>query len=737
MLRQVMMNRAFLPQGVTRRRFLIGATAIAGGFAVGFRPAGALAQEGMPVAQAPATATNPFAAYVTITTDDRITVISSQFDMGEGSYHGIATLVLEELGGRWDQTDVVGGFGNAALYGNLAWGGFAQGTGGSTSMASSWDRYRQAGATARAMLVAAAAEEWGVPGEEITVAEGMLSHPTSGSLSFGALAERAAAMPVPADVPLRAPEQWTLIGNDAIRRYDGPSKTDGTHPFTLDVRLPGMLTAVMIHPPKFGASVASFDAGAARAMPGVVDVVETPRGLAVVGEHMWAALKARDAVNVTWDETAAETRGTAEIMAEYRNLAAAAPAATALAEGDADAGLAGAARVLEATFEFPYLAHAALEPLNAVARMDGDGVLEVWGGHQMPDLYQMVAASVAGVPPERVRLHVMKTGGGFGRRGVADADVIVEAVAAARALEWRAPVKVQWTREDDMKGGRYRPAYVHKVRAGLDAEGRLVAWDHHVVGQSIMAGGPFEAMIQGGIDPTSVEGALYLPYAIPNRRVGLTTTDVRVPVLWWRAVGSTHTAYVVETFLDELAESAGADPLEFRLAMMAESPRHSGVLRLAAEKAGWGGPLPEGRARGIAMAESFQTYVAQVAEVSIVDGAVRVHKVVCAVDCGVPINPDNIRAQMEGGIGFGLGAILAEELTLTAGAVDQANYDAYTPLRIEGMPEVEVHIVPSTERPTGVGEPGVPPIGPAVANAIYALTGRRIRSLPIAKAMQS
>jgi isoquinoline 1-oxidoreductase beta subunit len=737
MLRKVMMNRAFLPQGVTRRGFLIGATAIAGGFAVGFRPAGARAQEGMPVAQAPAGTTNPFAAYVTITADDRIKVISSQFDMGEGSYHGIATLVLEELGGRWDQTDVVGGYGNPALYGNLAWGGFAQGTGGSTSMASSWDRYRQAGATARAMLVAAAAEEWGVPGEEITVAEGMLSHPTGGSLSFGALAERAAAMPVPAEVPLRAPEQWSLIGNDAIRRYDGPSKTDGSHPFTLDVRLPGMLTAVMIHPPKFGASVASFDAGAAKEMPGVVDVVETPRGLAVVGEHMWAALKARDAVRVEWDDSAAETRGTAEIMAEYRNLVAAEPAATALAEGDADAGLAGAAQVLEATFEFPYLAHAALEPLNAVAQMDGDAVLEVWGGHQMPDLYQMVAASVAGVLPERVRLHVMKTGGGFGRRGVADADVIVEAVAAARALDWRAPVKVQWTREDDMKGGRYRPAYVHRVRAGLDAEGRLVAWDHHIVGQSIMAGGPFEAMIQGGVDPTSVEGALHLPYAIPNRRVGLTTTDVRVPVLWWRAVGSTHNAYVVETFLDELAEAAGADSLEFRLAMMAESPRHAGVLRLAAEKAGWGSPLPEGRARGIAMAESFQSYVAQVAEVSIVDGVVRVHKVVCAVDCGVPINPDNIRAQMEGGIGFGLGAILAEELTLTGGEVDQANYDGYTPLRIEGMPEVEVHVVPSTERPTGVGEPGVPPIGPAVANAVYALTGRRIRSLPIAKAMQS
>jgi isoquinoline 1-oxidoreductase beta subunit len=734
MLTQVMMNRAFLPVRTTRRGFLIGATAVAGGFAVGFRPA--VAQEGVPVNQAQAEVVNPFAAYLTITSDDKVTVISSQFDMGEGSYHGIATLVLEELGARWDQTDVIGGAGNTALYGNLAWGGAAQGTGGSTSMVSSWDRYRQAGAAARAMLVAAAAEEWGVPEDDITVAEGVVTHPTAGNLSFGALAEQAAAMPVPAQVALKAPEQWTVIGDDTVRRYDSRSKTDGTHPFTLDVKLPGMLTAVMIHPPKFGASAASFDASAAKAMPGVVDVVQTPRGVAVVAEHMWAALQARDAVTVQWDETNAETRGSEEIMAEYRDLAAGAPAAIAVQEGDAAAALTDAAKVLEARFEFPYLAHAALEPLNAVARMQ-DGVLEVWAGHQTPDLYQAIAADVAGLPPDKVRLHVMKTGGSFGRRAVADADVIVEAVAAARALDWRAPVKVQWTRENDMKGGRYRPAYVHAVKAGLDADGKLIAWDHHVVGQSILVGSPFEAIMEGGIDPTSVEGAAHVPYAIPNRTLGLSTTDVRVPVLWWRSVGSTHTAFVVETFIDELAEAAGKDPLDFRLAMMADYPRHAAVLRLAAEKASWGTPLPEGRIRGIAFAESFSSYVAQVAEISIGDGGVRVHKVVCAIDCGVAINPDNIRAQMEGGIGFGLGAILAEELTLTAGEVDQANYDSYTPLRIDAMPEVEVHIVPSSERPTGVGEPGVPPIGPAVANAVYAATGKRIRVLPIAKAMQA
>ncbi len=519
-------------------------------------------------------------------------ILSSQFDMGQGSYHGIATLVLEELGARWDQVEVEGGWGNPNLFGNPVMGGF-QGTGGSTSMAGAWDRYRQAGAAARAMLAAAAAERWGVPASEITVTDGRLTHPTAGSLGFGEVAEAAALLPVPADVPLKSAADWTVIGDAAVRRYDSAPKTNGTHPFTIDVALPGMLTAVMIHPPRFGATAASFDATAAKAMPGVVDVVATPRGIAVVGEHMWAALKARDAVTVEWDEAAAETRGTDAIMGEYRTLAAGTPAAMALDEGDTDAALAGAAQVLEAEFEFPYLAHAALEPLNAVARRDENGVVEVWGGMQSPDLYQMILTEVAGVTPDKLRLHVMKTGGGFGRRAVFDADVLVEAVAIARALDWRAPVKVQWTRENDMRGGRYRPAYVHKVRAGLDADGALVGWDHHIVGQSIMAGGPFA--IQDGVDPTSIEGALHLPYAIPNRSVGLTSTDVRVPVLWWRSVGSTHNAYVVETFLDELAAAAGKDPLEFRLSMMEGSPRHAGVLRLAAEKAGWGTPPPEGQ----------------------------------------------------------------------------------------------------------------------------------------------
>lgn len=720
---------AILPgAAATRRGFLLGAAAVSGGFALGFRPGAARADT--------AAATNPFSAYLTITGDDRVLVISSQFDMGQGSYNGLATLVAEELGARWDQIDVTGGAGDVALYGNLAWGGVAQGTGGSSSMVTAWDRYRLAGAAAREMLIGAAAAAWGVPAGEITAAGGVLTHAKAGTARFGEMAERAAQMPVPGDVSLKPPEDWTLIGNPDLRRFDSAAKTNGTHDFTIDVQLPGMLTAVMIHPPKFGAVLASFDASAAKAMPGVVDVVETPRGLAVIAQNTWAAIRAREAVTAQWDQSGAETRGSAEILAQYRALAQKPPAAIARQVGDSAGAIAGAAKTIEATYEYPFLAHAAMEPLNAVARMNEDGTLEVWGGHQMPDLYQYIASQVAGVTPDKVRLHVMKTGGGFGRRAVGDADVIVEAVAAARAIGWAAPVKVQWLRDNDMRGGRYRPAYAHSIRAGLDEAGNILGWEHHIVGQSIVAGGPFAGLAQDGIDPTSVEGAHHLPYALPAQTIGLTTTEVGVPVLWWRSVGSTHTAFTVETFLDELAQAAGADPLAYRLALLGDAPRHAAVLRLAAEKAGWGSAPPQGRVRGLALAESFASYVAQVAEISVEGSEVKVHKVVCAVDCGIAINPDNVKAQIEGGIGFGLGAIMAEELILEGGEVQDENYDTYTPLRISAMPEIEVHIVPSAEPPTGIGEPGVPPIGPAVANAIFAATGQRVRQLPIGKALQ-
>ncbi len=722
------MNPKFMRQvtldapNASRRGFLLGAAAVGGGLMLGFGPRPARGQT--------PTAPSPFAGYIRIGTDNAVTIYSAHMDMGQGIYHGIATLVNEELMADWAQIRVEGGWGNPALFGNVAWGGAIQGTGGSTGMPSSFERYRRAGAAARLMLVQAAAQEWNVQAGEIQVERGMLRHGARYA-SFGNVVAKAAALPVPQDVPLKKPEQWIYIGKDrdTLRKYDSLAKTTGRQGFTIDVRLPGLLTAVMIHPPLFGAKVRQFDAGSAKAMKGVVDVVQVPRGIAVVADNMWRALKARDAVTVEWDETDAETRSTSDILASYRELAKGTGKAVATDIGNAATALAGAAKVLEATFEFPYLAHAALEPMNAVARIE-NGRVEVWGGHQMPDVYQAIAANIAGVTPDKVTLHVMKTGGGFGRRAVIDGDVIAEAVSISKALGGR-PVRVQWTREDDMRAGRYRPAYVHHLKAGLDAAGNIVSWHNHIVGQSIVGGTPFEAgMVRNGVDVTSVEGAAKLPYAIPNMRVELTTTKTGVPVLWWRAVGSTHTAYAVEAFLDELASAAGKDPVAFRLDLLKNHPRHAAVLRLAAEKAGWGQALPAGRFRGVALAESFDTIVAEIAEISVEGNQPKVHRVTCAVDCGIAINPDNIRAQMEGGIGFGLGAILKSRITMEKGRVVEGNFDGYEVLRFDEMPAVDVHLVPSTAAPTGVGEPGVPPIGPAVANAFFAATKRRIRTLP-------
>jgi isoquinoline 1-oxidoreductase subunit beta len=726
----------FLPNAkASRRGFLLGAAAIGTSLVVGYR-APALAEDAP--AAAPAAPINPLASYIKIDADNKVTIYSSQFEMGQGAYFGIATLVNEELDANWASITVEGGSGNVALFGNVAWGGFAQGTGGSTSMASSWERYRKAGAAARIMLQQAAAAAWNVPAAEIKAEKGMLTHTSGKSDTYGEMAASAGQIAIPADVPLKPKDQWTQIGAADLKRYDSKFKTNGSQAYTIDAKLPDMKTAVMIHPPMFGATVKSFDAVKAKAIKGVVDVVQIPRGVAVVADHMWAAIKGREAVTVEWDDTKAEKRGSAEIIADFRAQAAKPGIVTARNDGSTDEAFKSAAKVMEATFEFPYLAHAAMEPLNAVATKTGD-MIEIWGGHQMPDLYQYIASQVAGTTPDKIKLHVMKSGGGFGRRAVTDADVIAEAVAIGQATQWKYPVKVQWTRDNDMKGGRYRPAYVHWVKAGLDKEGKLVAWQNHIVGQSILKGTPFEqGLVTNGVDLTSVEGASNIPYAVPNLKVDLSTMDTGVPVLWWRAVGSTHTAFAVETFIDELAEAAGKDPVEFRLAMLEKSPRHASVLKLAAEKAGWSQPAAEGRFRGIALAESFSTVVAQVVEISMPkDGDMKVERVVTAVDCGTVINPDQVKAQVEGAVGFGLGAILQEELSLTGGKVDQANYDTYTPLRINQMPVVEVHMLPSDAAPTGIGEPGVPPVGPALANAVYQAQKKRVRVLPFAKGLSA
>jgi len=714
----------------SRRQFLKASAAAGAGLVIGFAFAG-----GNKLARAAAAAGEGVAApnaFVRIAPDNTVTVLIKHIEFGQGTFTGLSTLVAEELDADWAQVRAEHAPADATLYNNLSWGP-VQGTGGSSSIANSYQQMREAGAMARALLVKAAAEAWGVPESEITVAKGIVSHAGSGQqASFGELAERAAGLEGPVDVTLKRPEDFNFIGT-TVPRLDSRAKSRGEAVYTIDMKLPDMLTAVIARPPVFGAELVSFDDTAAKAVRGVTDVVAVPQGVAVIGRGFWAAKSGRDALEVTWDESAGETRGSEELMAEYRSLAAG-PGDIARQEGDTEAALASAAKVLEADYEFPFLAHAPMEPLDCVVQIGEDGC-DIWTGSQIPTVDQGAAATILGLEPAQVRIHTQLAGGSFGRRATPNADMVSEAVSVAKAIGGRAPVRLMWTREDDIQGGRYRPMYFHLLRAGLDDEGRLVAWQHRIVGQSIVRGTPFAgALIQNGIDQTSVEGANNLPYAIPAMTVDLHTTDVDVPVLWWRAVGSTHTAYSTEVFIDELAEAAGRDPVEFRLEMLAGHPRHAGVLKLAAEKAGWGSELPAGRARGIAVHESFHTFVAEVAEVSVADdGTIKVEKVVCAVDCGVAVNPDQVKAQMEGGIGYGLGAVLHNAVTLVDGRVEQSNFHDYLPLRINEMPQVEVHVVASSEAPTGVGEPGVPPIGPAVANAIYKATGRRIRSLPFAK----
>ena len=714
-----------------RRTFMKGAAALGAGLTIGFIG-------GATLAQAPDAPTrpnrNPFEGYVRIGTDNTVTVYSAHMDMGQGCYHGIATLVAEELDADWAQLHAEGAAGATELYGNLVWGGTAQGTGGSTAMASSWERYRKAGATARAMLMSAAAREWKVRPDQIRVEKGVIYGPGDRRASFGEFADLAARTGATGG---EAEGAGRLEGDRCSRSpaHQLRCKINGTAKF--HHRRASARDADSCRGPS--ASVRRDREvlrrrGSGR-VQGVVDVVQISRGVAVVAENIWAAMRGRSALNVDWDDSRAEKRSSRDLIAEYRALAER-PGTVADQRGEADAALARAARVIEATYEFPYLAHAALEPMDAVAQLS-NGTLEVWGGHQLPDLYQAVAAQIAGVTPDKARMHVMITGGGFGRRAVADADVIAEAVETAKALNWRAPVKVVWTREDDMAGGRYRPLMLHKVRVGLAADGAIAGWTHRIVGQSILIGTPFEKMlVKSGVDPTSVEGVSGTRYGLQDFRVETYNTNVGVPVLWWRSVGNTHTAYVMETMLDRIARETKKDPVAFRRTLLQESPRHLAVLNLVSEKkAGWGADLPPGRFRGLALHESFGTVVAQVAEITIGErGQFKVDRVVAAVDCGVAINPDVVRAQIEGGIGFGLGAILREELTLGAGGrVEQTNYDAYRMLRCEEMPRVEVHIAPTTSSPTGIGEPGVPPIGPALANAYAAATGRFITTLPIGK----
>ncbi|MGH7349208.1 MAG: molybdopterin cofactor-binding domain-containing protein [Candidatus Rokuibacteriota bacterium] len=708
-----------MARGLSRRAFIT--TATASGVLLAFRIGPA------PAAGPAAGAADDFVpnAFIRISRSNVVTILVNKAEMGQGIYTSLPMLIAEELEVDLKTVKVVAAPVGPA-YAHPQFG--MQFTGGSQSIASEWERLRRAGATAREMLLTAAAQTWGVDRATLRAENGRVIGSGGRVLTYGQLVERARTVPVPADVPLKDPSKFRIIGK-ATRRLDSRDKVTGAALFGIDATVPGMLVAVVARPPVFGGTVRAVDDTAARAVPGVKQVVSVPSGVAVVADSFWSAKKGRDELRVEWDEGPGAAIDTDALEAEYDRLARTA-GASAYRRGDGAASLEQAARRVNARYDMPYLAHAPMEPLNCLVSIGPDRC-EIWTGTQFQTVDQANAARVAGLKPEQVHINTLFLGGGFGRRATPSSDFIVEAVHVAKAAG--APVKTIWTREDDIRGGYYRPMWHSAISAGLDAAGKPVAWKHTIVGQSILEGTPFAGMVKDGIDATSVEGATDLVYAVPNVALELHSPRSPVPVLWWRSVGHTHTGFVVESFIDELAHAAGKDPYAYRSELLAGHPQHLGVLDLAAQKAGWGTPLPAGRARGLAVHSSFGSWCAQVAEVSIDGKAIRVHRVVCAVDCGRAINPETIRAQMEGGIVFGLSAALYGQITLKQGRVQQSNFHDYPVLRLQSMPVVEVHIVPSTDPPSGIGEPGTPLMAAALGNALFALTGQRVRSLPLVR----
>ena len=705
--------------GVSRRRFLTTSAGLVIGFTV-------LPKERLLALQQPgaAHALPPPNAFLRIGEDDTVTVILAHSEMGQGIWTTLPMMVAEELECDWSKIRVEAAPA-APVYAHPAYG--MQMTGGSTTTWSELDRYRQVGAMAREMLIAAAAAQWKVDPSACRAERGFV---TSGSrkASYGALAKAAQAQKPPATVKLKDRKDWKILGKPT-RRLDSPQKVTGKAQFGIDVREPGMKVALVARAPVFGGKVKSFRAEKAKSVPGVRAVVEVPSGVAVVADHFWAAKVGREALDVDWDLGPGGSLDSVKMREDYRALAAS-EGMKAAAAGDVATALSSAKTRLDAEYEFPFLAHAMMEPLNCSVRLGPDSV-EIWAGTQFQTGDQMAAAKILGLKPEQVTLHTTFLGGGFGRRANPVNDFVAEAVHVAKAAG--VPVKVVWTREDDMRGGYYRPMWAHRLSVGLGADGAPVAWKQTIVGQSILDGTPFATMIKDGIDEASVEGVADSAYvaATPHHWVGLHSPRSAVPVLWWRSVGHTHTGYVMETMVDALAQAAGQDPLAYRRRLLKASPRHLGALELAAAKAGWGTPLPAGRFRGLAVHASFGSYVAEVAEVSVEKGKIRVHRVVCAIDCGICINPAGVAAQVESAVVYGLSAALYGEVTLKEGRVQQSNFDDYEVLRLDAMPKVEVHIVPSGEKSGGVGEPGTPPIAPAVANAVFAATGQRLRKLPL------
>jgi len=707
---------------LSRRRFLQSTLAGGGCLLLGLA---APRSGGRAYAAEPKEANYTPSAFIRISPDNTVTMIINKSEMGQGVYTSLPMLIAEELECDWNSIRVEASP-VAPIYNHTVFGSMV--TGGSTSVPTEWERMRKAGAAAREMLIRAAAETWKVDRKTCRAEKGAVYHTSGKKLNFGQLAAKAAAYPVPKRLILKDPSTFKIIGKPT-RRLDSPEKVNGKGIFGMDAAVPGMLIAVMAHPPVFRGKVLSVKDDKARAVPGVKAVVRTDFGVAVVADSFWSARKGRDLLEITWDEGALASLTTPGIRAEYQSLVKT-PGAVARKEGDPEKAFAGPGTQLTAEYEVPYLAHAPMEPLNCLVDLK-TGTCEIRTGSQLQTVNRDAAAEVAGLKPGQVNFHTTLLGGGFGRRANPHSDFVIPAVQISKAVG--KPVKLIFTREDDTKAGYYRPMWYDRVRAQLDAGGNLVAWHHTIAGQSIMEGTPFAStMIKNGVDEASVEGAKDIPYAIPNLLVDLHSPKTGLPVLWWRSVGHSHTAFVVEGFIDEVAHKAGRDPYQFRRAMLAGHPRHLAVLDLAAGKGNWGKKLPAGRGRGIAVHESFGSVVAQVAEVSVDNqGKVRVHRVTCAVDCGTAVNPLTVEAQMESAIVFGLSAALHGAITLSNGRVMQSNFNNYPVVRMDEMPLIEVHILPNAKPPTGVGEPGTPPIAPAVANAVFAASGVRVRRLPM------
>jgi isoquinoline 1-oxidoreductase beta subunit len=715
--------------GLSRRNFIKAGAVATSGLVLGFFMPGANKFAQAADAAKPVYAPN---AFLRISPDNTVTVLVNRLEFGQGVHTALPMLIAEELDADWSQ-----------MRGELAPAGDAfkdpafgmQMTGGSGTIAHSFTQYREIGAKARSMLIGAAAEQWKVKPEQCKTAKGFVIGPAGQKASYGALADAAMKQPMPATVALKDPKNFNFIGKPA-KRLDARAKSSGKQQFGIDFTLPNAKVALVARPPVFGAKVAKFDASKAKAIKGVVDVLEVPvdrggSGVVVIADGYWPAKQAREALAIEWDTSAVEKVSSAKQMADFAALSK----TPGLVAKKADiAKLAGAPKKISAVYEFPYLAHAPMEPLNCVVDLKADSCT-VWAGSQFQTIDQGAIAKTAGLKSEQVTLNTMMAGGGFGRRAVPTSDYIIEAVNVAKAYKAAGksgPVKVVWSREDDIKGGYYRPSHVHRADIGLDAKGNILAWDHAIVGQSILTGSPFEAfMVKDGVDATMVEG-MGAPYEVPMN-LSVHNAKANVPVLWWRSVGSTHTAFVMETLVDEAAHVAGMDPVAYRKKLMGDKhKRHLAALDLAVAKSGYGKKkLAKGRAWGVALHESFNSVVAYVVEASVTKDVPKLHKVTAGVHCNLAVNPLTIEAQVQGAVLMALGTTLpGAAITLKDGVVEQQNFSDYTVARMNDMPQVDVHIVPSSDPPTGMGEPGVPPLAPAFANAVFTLTGKRLRKLP-------